>query len=231
MTSEETAMTLALVRQPRLTRPRWRPLTPFERFELGVMSLFARLWHRCCWTGTEELPAGPFVLIANHPSHADPAFLLAATGRPLHFLHARECYEVPVLRHLFARAGCIPVTRGGQDAAAVRQALGVLGVGGAVTIFPEGEISDEPGSLRRPAKTGAALLAIRGGVPVVPAWIDGRPQSRRMLGAWLIPCGGVRVRIGEPIDLSEHVGRPITHRLLRKVTDLLMDQVAMLRIP
>src|SRR5438067_10191556 len=83
----------------------------FDCFAQALMRLFTGVWHGCTSTGRLP-PTGPVVLIANHPSLADPGFLIAACRRRLHFMHARECYEALVLRHLYARAGCIPVTRG-----------------------------------------------------------------------------------------------------------------------
>ena len=167
----------------------------FDCFSQALMRLFTGAWHGCTSTGRLP-PTGPVVLIANHPSLADPGFLVAACRRRLHFLHARECYEVPVLRHLYARAGCIPVTRGKPDFEAVRASLRVLKTGGVLALFPEGEVADEVDSPLRPGKLGAAYLALRGRATIVPARIDGGPRSRRLLGAWLIPSGGVRVTIG-----------------------------------
>jgi 1-acyl-sn-glycerol-3-phosphate acyltransferase/pimeloyl-ACP methyl ester carboxylesterase len=188
----------------------------FDCLERDAMYLFARLWHRCAPGAAAPLPVvGPALLIANHPSHADPAFLLACSNRVLHFLQARECYEVPVLRHLFARAGCI------------RQALRHLAGGAVVAVFPEGDVGASNGRLG-PLKAGAALLALRSGAPVFPAWIVGGPQSRHMLRAWLSPGPGVRVRFGPAIDLSAYRGRPITTALLREVAALLRRQLSIL---
>src|SRR5947209_13479108 len=106
-------------------------LTLFDRFEQALMRLFTGIWHGCTWTGSLP-PSGPVVLIANHTSHADPGFLIAACRRRLHFLHARECYSVPVLRWIFALAGCIPVTRGKPDKEAGSAALQILADGGVV---------------------------------------------------------------------------------------------------
>ncbi len=204
----------------------------FDCLELDLMHAFARLWHRCAPRPQAPLPAmGPLVLIANHPSHADPAFLLASSNRVLHFLHARECYEVPILRHLFARAGCIPASRHGSDVGGIREALRDLARGGAVALFPEGDVGLAAEGGVAPGKPGAALLALRSGAPVYPAWISGGPRSRSLLGAWLWPSRGVRVRFGPSIDLSAYRGQPITQKRLQEATALLMGRLAELSSP
>ncbi len=202
----------------------------FSFLELRVMSWFARLWHGCAREGPDPLPTeGPVLVVANHASHADPGFLLATCSRPLCFLQARECYEVPLLRGLYRLAGCIPVSRDRPDLSAMRAALRCLEQGGAVCVFPEGEVCPAgPGRLGR-GKHGAALLALRSGAPVIPAFIAGGPQTRNMLRAWLWPSAGVRVRFGSPIDLSDWYGRPINHHALEEVTARLMRQIADLR--
>jgi processive 1,2-diacylglycerol beta-glucosyltransferase len=223
-------------------RREWRASQDwFDLLELEALHLFARVWHRCAGNGPSPLPEkGPVIVIANHPNHADPAFLAATSGRPLRFLHAGEYYDVPVLRRLFARAGCIPVARDGGDAGAVRRSLRLLQEGAALCIFPEGEIS---GVERRPigklgrngrlarggARCGAAYLALRSRAPVYPAYIDGGPQRHHLLNDWLVPSPGVQVCYGPPIDLSRYFDRPIDQELLREVTDLFMQCIAELR--
>jgi 1-acyl-sn-glycerol-3-phosphate acyltransferase len=209
---------------------RWRGANNwFDFLELGGMYLFAHLWHHCSHTGAEALPAtGPALLIANHASHADPGFLMAGCPRPLHFLQARECYQVPLLCRLFSRAGCIPVTRGRPDKSAIGLALERLAVGQVVALFPEGEVSPVWGGPLRAGKTGAALLALRSRAPVLPVWIEGGPRPRSSL-AWLWRAGGMRVVFGSPVDLSAYHGQRISRGLLREVTDLLMSRIAALQ--
>jgi 1-acyl-sn-glycerol-3-phosphate acyltransferase len=203
-----------------------------EFLEVRLMHLFARLWHRCSGSWPAPLPAtGPAILVANHPSHADPAFLMACCPRQLRFLHARENYDVFLLRRLFRRIGCVPVSRGGPDFGAVRLALAYLREGAVLGIFPEGDLSPPGREPLGPGKAGAALLALRSRAPVYPAWITGGPQTRDLLRAWLGPSGGVRVTFGPAVDLSAYHGRPITHRLLQEVTALLMRRIADLRPP
>src|SRR5439155_23653375 len=113
-------------------------MAPFDFVELNGMYACARVLHRYASGEPAPLPVtGPAIVIANHPSHADPLFLAASCPRPLHFLQAREQYDIWPLRYIFHRAGCIPVARNGRDVAAVWMALEQLRQGAVVCIFPE----------------------------------------------------------------------------------------------
>jgi 1-acyl-sn-glycerol-3-phosphate acyltransferase len=176
------------------------------------------------------LPAtGPAILIENHPSQADPAFLIATCKRPPCFLHAREYYDVPLLRRLFERVGSIPVTRGSHDISAIRLALRHLQEGSILGIFPKGDLTAARQDRNEKAKTGAALLALRSRAPVFPAYIAGGPQGRPLLQAWLWPSPGVRLTYGAPIDLPAYYGWPLTRQVLREVTALFMQRIDQLR--
>ena len=80
-----------------------------------------------------------------------------------------------------------------------------------------------------PAKSGAALLALRSRAPVYPAYIAGGPRSERLLRDWLWPSRGVAVIFGPPVELSAYYGQPINRSLLKDVTALLMRRIAELR--
>jgi 1-acyl-sn-glycerol-3-phosphate acyltransferase len=209
----------------------WRRLGPacFDRLELLTVGWFARTWHRCSPDGPCTLPgAGPAILVANHPSHADPAFLIASSPRLLCFLQARECYDILLLRRLFRRVGCIPVSRDAPDLAAIRLALKRLREGKVVCLFPEGDVGEAGGDRVAPGKSGAALLALRSGAPVIPAHIRGGPRTRNLLWAWFWPSTGVRVVFGPPIDLSSFRGRRLDRHCLRQATARIMEGIAAL---
>lgn len=206
----------------------WRSGQPFfDYLEQRTLYGFTRVWHRCSMPGPNTLPrTGPAILIANHSSHADPGFLIASSPRKLHFLQARECYEVFLLRRLFRLAGCIPIARDGHDVTGLRLALRRLAEGVVVCIFPEGEVCPAGRGRLAPGKPGVALLALRSRAPVIPALVTGGPQTTVMLWAWLWPSRGVRVTYGPPIDLSAYYGRRIDRKLLDEVTALLMQRIA-----
>ncbi len=201
--------------------------TWFDWLGPRILFVFTRLWHHCTSNGPAPLPPnGPALVVANHPSPADPAFLIATCGRPLGFLHAREYCDVFLLRRLFRLAGSIPLARDGHDAGAVRVALRRLREGRVLGIFPEGEVTCVARARGLPLKDGAALLALRSRAPVIPAHVAGSREDPNVVRAWLLPSRHVHVTYGPPVDLGAYYGRPITRALLREVTALLMQHVA-----
>ena len=72
-------------------------------------------------------------------------------------------------------------------------------------MLPEGRINMTE-EFMLPARPGAALVALKASVPVVPCYIRGAPYRRYPWSPLLMPAR-VEVRFGEPIDLSEFHGR------------------------
>jgi 1-acyl-sn-glycerol-3-phosphate acyltransferase len=208
---------------------RWRAgKNFFDSLELSGMQLFAKLLHGFI-AGPPGIPAeGPVIVVANHPSHADALFLITACRRPLHFFQARECYAIPLVWRIFARAGAIPVSRGAPDRSALKLALERLAAGHAIGLFPEGEVSPPDGSMR-PWRHGAAWLALKSGAPVVPVWIEGGPRDRGPAATWFIPSSPPRLFFGPPIDLSDFAGQGCSHAVLHQATMRMTDCLAALR--
>jgi 1-acyl-sn-glycerol-3-phosphate acyltransferase len=188
--------------------------------------LYARIWLGCRRVGPNRLPArGPALVIANHPTHADAAILVGGCRRWIRFIQAREYFDVFLLRPFFRLLGCIPVSRGEADPSGIRAALKHLRRGDVVGLFPEGDLTPAQSHRQLRGQTGAALLALRGRVPVIPAFIVA-PPGRGVVLDWVRPAHGVRVSFGPPVELSPFYGRPITHARLRQVADLLMQRIA-----
>ena len=139
------------------------------------------LWHRLKTNGWARLPdSGPAILIANHTCGIDHLVLQAGCRRVLGFMIAREYYDWPLIHWFCKRVGCIPVNRDGRDIYATRAALRALKEGRVLPIFPEGQITPSSGRVLGPMRPGAAFLAIRSGVPVIPAYIRGTPETNQM---------------------------------------------------
>ncbi len=173
------------------------------RWMHGVFRLYCGLWHQLRASGYAPLPeSGPAILIANHTCGIDHVLLQANSRRLLGFMIAREYYDSPWLNRICSFIGCIPVNRDGRDLAAIRAGLRALEEGRVVPIFPEGTIVPESGRRLGPIRPGSAYLAIRAGVPVVPAYILGTPPTNEILESMVRPSRA-RLVFGSPIDLSD----------------------------
>lgn len=147
----------------------------------------------CRLHGLENLPAeGGFVLCINHISAHDPIFVVTRIPcrRAMAFLGKKELFEVPVLGWILRNVGGIAVDRGNADLSAVRNSVAALKEGRGLMIFPQGTRSRD--NTPTPMLNGASMIALRGGVPVIPAYIDGPYRFLRRTDLYF----------GKPVDLS-----------------------------
>jgi 1-acyl-sn-glycerol-3-phosphate acyltransferase len=148
-------------------------------------------------SGVENLPAGPFVLAANHTSNFDPwpLGLPLFPRRFLRFMAKSELFWFPL--SLVVRAGGgFRVRRGEGDVEAVETAVRLCRGGHVVVMFPEGTRRKKGLRKRHQARwhSGAARIAIEAAVPLVPAAIAGTDRLSRL--------GPLRVAYGAPVPLD-----------------------------
>ena len=153
--------------------------------------------------GLENVPrSGGFLVVANHCSNLDPPFVGWAvghrTGRIVHFMAKEEMRRWPVVGFLARNAGVFFVRRGrrGSGCPAARPRL--LESGRLVGIFPEGTRSRD--GVLGEARAGAALLAMRTGVPVLPVGIAGTHRIFPGRSRWPHRTR-VTIRVGVPFQL------------------------------
>lgn len=115
-------------------------------------------------------------------SGLDPLLLQAMSTRVIVWMMAKEYYEIKSLGWFFRMIEAIPVSRNGRDSSATRVALRALENGNVLGVFPEGRIETSRELL--PFQTGVAMLAIKTGVPIYPAYIDGSTRGKEMLPAF-----------------------------------------------
>ena len=189
----------------------------------GVLGAFAD-WHVY---GRENVPKEePFLVISNHQSNIDPPLIGASLGRQAKFLAKDSLFRNPLLGALMRSYGAFPIRRDGADLEGSMWALGQLKAGQPLVLFPEG--SRSPDGMKR-ALPGAAFLALKAGVPVVPVGITG---SGRLGPMWriLVPTGRITVTFGQAFTLPVEEGRPDRDRL-ESLTQLMMGRVAALLPP
>lgn len=173
--------------QHRANRFAWRLARPTIRV---VSSL---LW-RVKTQG--EFPLPPFVIAANHHSFLDPPLVGAAYGSRQRFVTLVDLFgNYRWLDWTLRTFEVIEVRRNTVPLSALRQALSHLRDGGVVTVFPEGTRVWRFGDV--PVRHGAAWLAVRAKVPLVPVAVMG---TERVLGVDnKLHRGSVRLVVGEPL--------------------------------
>jgi 1-acyl-sn-glycerol-3-phosphate acyltransferase len=163
---------------------------------------------------------GSYVFVSNHLSYMDTPVALANIPVQFRFLAKRGLFQIPFLGWHLARAGHIPVPRGDARAAVKTMTLAAQAVREqkiSLLIFPEGGRSRK-GEMR-PFMEGAAYIAIRAGVPLVPIGLQG---TREVLpyGSGNIRGGPVILRIGDPIPTDQATLRDRGH-----LTELLRERI------
>lgn len=134
----------------------------------GVLGKWWVDWER--WG--PRLPDGPVVVAANHFSNLDPVVVSMAAQRPIRYLAVDELYgNSAFFDRLTLWLGAIPMSRTRAPLGALRTALVELAAGGTIGLFPEGVRVWNWGEVE--SKRGAAWLALRAGVPLVPVAIWG----------------------------------------------------------
>jgi 1-acyl-sn-glycerol-3-phosphate acyltransferase len=141
------------------------------------------------------------VIASNHLSLMDTPLVLACIPLQFRFLAKKGLFSVPFIGGHLKRAGHVAIPRGdprGSLKAMSEAACMIRERGISALVFPEGGRSS--GSLKE-YREGAAYIAIKAGVPVVPVAIKGTREVLPM-GSLLIQPGSVHLRIGKPIETA-----------------------------
>jgi len=174
-------------------------------------------------SGLENVPReGGAIIAPNHNSHLDPPYVGAALSRPTYFMAKRELFEVPVFGWLIYNVFAYPVERGTPDRFAIRKAIELVSAGHLVLIFPEGTRS--PDGTIQEGELGPAMVAARGGVPIIPCAVSG-PLRVLPPGAKWPRRSRVRIAFGEPVWVEAVGDAPPSRDALQAATDQLMDRL------
>ena len=220
------------------------PVVIFLTIVMGLLSWICSLWDRGGRTqhrlarqwgrmllavsfvkstvrGEEKLnPDTSYVVVANHSSYMDIPALYSALPLEIRFFAKKGLFSIPLLGWHLKRAGHLPVVRGDARASLKSMSEGARLIrqrGISVLLFPEGGRSEYN---MRPFKEGAAYIAIKAGVPVVPVGLVNLRSVLPMHSMLLRPAT-VEINIGDPIDTTG-----MTLRDREKLNEMLQERVA-----
>jgi len=168
------------------------------QFMRGVCVAVCRLWNRLSIDGRQNVPKnGAFVLAPVHRSFLDTPISACVTRRRLRFMGKDAMWKYRAGGWLLSALGGFPVTRGTADRQALVRCIQVLQSGEPLVVFPEGERKSGP--IVQPLFEGAAYVAVKAGVPIVPIGIGGSEHVMPK-GSWIIRPRKLHVIVGPPIS-------------------------------
>lgn len=166
---------------------------------------FCRLFWRETVEGLEHVPAeGPFILAPVHRSNVDTPLAAIVTRRRLCYMGKESVWKFKPVGRFLSALGGFPVKRGTVDREALRRCVEVLDRGEPLVVFPEGRRREGP--VVEDLFEGAAYLAIRAGVPIVPVGIGGS-EGAMPIGARMLRPVKVHVVVGPPLHPEARGGR------------------------
>jgi 1-acyl-sn-glycerol-3-phosphate acyltransferase len=192
----------------------------------------ARVWARgCVWAigvkltvfGAENLRKhATAVYASNHTSYMDTPVIFAALPFQFRILARKELWPIPFIGWYLNRSGQIPINTANPRASLASLGGGAkaLRAGMALFVFPEG--GRTPDGELRPFLSGAAYLAIRAQVPLVPMALSGVYEVLPIHARHFYP-GKVTLNVGEPIEtagMNLRQSEELTERLRAAIESL-----------
>jgi 1-acyl-sn-glycerol-3-phosphate acyltransferase len=189
-------------------------------FARGLVEVVCRLYWRVEIIDRDRIPRhGAYVIAPVHRSNIDTLLAGCLTRRRIRFMGKDSLWKYGWSGALFSSLGGFPVHRGTPDREALRICEEAVRGGEPVVLFPEG--TRQSGPKLQPLFEGAAFVAARAGVPLVPVGIGG--------SEWAMPKGSRRISpvkvvmvVGDPILPPE---RPEGARLSRRAVAEMTEQL------
>lgn len=168
------------------------------------------------------------LLVSNHQSFLDPVLIGMAVERRVNYLARSTLFDTPIFGPLIRGLGTIPLRRGSADGAALRAAMKVLKEGRPLLLFPEGTRTRD-GNLGK-FRSGAALMAVRCDVPVIPICVEGAfdAWSRDMILPRPAPAAVV---YGSPLYPDQYTGPELNQEIIKNIKDMREFARSFLRKP
>ncbi len=224
------------------------PLIALATTFFGCLSLVAGLWDKSgrqqhtiarIWAnvlilislspvkvfGSENLPVETAVYASNHLSYYDTPVLFAKLPFQFRIIAKQSLWKIPFIGWYLNRSGQLPIELNSPRSAIAGLLRGVktLQSGMPLLLFPEGGRAEH--GITTPFQSGAAFMALRAQVPLVPIALIGTYELLPIHTYHLTPHP-VKIIIGEPIPtagLTTRDADALTQQLFAAITTLYFE--------
>ncbi len=169
---------------------------------------------------------GTFLLVSNHLSYVDPPLIFVGVNRPGLTVLAADTYKSnPFFRWLIDTAGGVWINRGSGDRGALKAAMQSLKGNTILGMAPEGTRSKTTHALQ-PGKSGAAFIASKTGVPLLPVGLVGTDKAFAELRRFR--RASISFTVGKPFTLPSLDAQTNKGQALEEYTHEIMCRIAAL---
>lgn len=191
------------------------------RWAMQIARLFLLVRFRVA--GRENIPPhGPYIVVLNHTSVVDtPVLLVNFPLQRWRFFAVEKWRAHPIYGPIMAWLGAIYIERDTVDRNQLRQALAALEAGTVFGLAPEGSRSFTGQMMA--AKEGAAYLASRANVPILPVGLVNNDVL--FANVKRLRPTTIEVRVGQPFTLPD-LGRRARRTDLPALTHYIMVHIA-----
>jgi 1-acyl-sn-glycerol-3-phosphate acyltransferase len=202
----------------------------FLRALRTIFRVVLRLGARVTMTGYENIPQhGGAIVISNHIGRLDAMIGVVLSDRDDIILMIADKYQKDLLwRWLGDHLNAIWLDREEVDFSSLREVFRRLKDDGLLGIAPEGTRSKT--EALAPGKPGAAYLAARSQVPLIPVGVTGTEDRLVKHKLKRLQRLDITINIGEPFMLPP-LPRKNREEFLQESTDEIMCQIAALLPP
>jgi len=151
--------------------------------------------------GMENVPKkGSFILAANHVSFLDPPAVGAFVTRKMNYIAKKELFKNRYFGWYMRKIRTIPMDKDNMSYGSMKEVVKKIQGGIPIVVFPEGTRGD--GSAFLEPEPGAAFLALKFDLPVLPVYVKGTKKAMPE---------GVRSMRKEPV--SVFYGKPKKYKM------------------
>lgn len=170
----------------------------------------------------ENLPTEPAVYACNHLSYMDTPVIFALLPVQFRILAKHDLWPIPFVGWYLKRSGQVPIDQSSPRSAiaGLLRGVAVLKAGTPLFVFPEG--SRTPDGHLQPPASGAAFMAIRAGVPLVPMALVGTYELLP-IHTYLLHPRALQLMVGKPIPtagLTTRDAEALTTQLFAEISAL-----------
>lgn len=186
---------------------------------IAIPILFIVFLPQVIISGNTKRRKGPLMLLSNHNSILDPAFIyIFYRSKHLHWLAKESLFSIPLVTFFLLSFDMFPIDREANDIQAAKRIINELKNEHIVGIFIEGGVTEGGNAVAKPPKSTTVQLAIKRGIPIQLCSVTGKKHLFSRPRVVIGPTVLLSLREGK--KLNKEIGLDISNELMRRIYNM-----------